>query len=45
MRLMNASLLNEFGEIPVYYLPIDIEILFGKAADFDKMILGNGKYA
>jgi tetraacyldisaccharide 4'-kinase len=45
VRLMSASLLNEFGEIPVYYLPIDMEILFGKAADFDKMILGNGKHA
>lgn len=45
VRLVNTPLLNELGNIPVYYLPIDVEFLFDMAADFETMILEHGEHA
>lgn len=45
VRLMNTPLLSEFGEIPVYYLPIDIRFLLDKGLEFEKLILQHGKHA
>lgn len=45
VRLMNSPLLSEFGEIPVYYLPIDIGFLFDKGPEFEKLILQHGRHA
>ncbi|MBI1286465.1 MAG: tetraacyldisaccharide 4'-kinase [Flavobacteriales bacterium] len=45
VRLMNTPLLSEFGEIPVYYLPIDIGFLFEKGPAFEILILQHGKHA
>lgn len=43
-RLANSAVLEELKDIPMFYLPINIE--FGEmTTEFDKMILEHGKYA
>ncbi|MFM1874565.1 MAG: hypothetical protein RL266_302 [Bacteroidota bacterium] len=44
-RLIGSPLLDEFGNVPIYYLPVEIEFLFGGAGDFEKLILEHGKHA
>lgn len=44
-RLKNSSLLNELGQTPVFYLPIDISFEGDEAKRFDQMILEHGKHA
>ncbi len=44
-RLKNSSLLDELGQTPVFYLPIDISFKGNDAQRFDKMILEHGKHA
>ena len=45
VRLINTPLLDELGKIPVYYLPIDQDVLFNKKKKFDKLIVEHGKHA
>lgn len=43
-RLANSTILEELKDVPMYYLPINIE--FGEMAlEFDKMISEHGKHA
>lgn len=44
-RLLNSPLINELGQIPVYYLPISVVLLGEEKLEFDKMILAYGKHA
>ena len=44
-RLRNSSLLKELGQIPVFYLPIDISFDANDKQRFDEMILQHGKHA
>ncbi|MCB9191938.1 MAG: tetraacyldisaccharide 4'-kinase [Flavobacteriales bacterium] len=44
-RLKNSSLLNELGQTPVFYLPIDISFDANDKQKFDHMILEHGKHA
>jgi len=43
-RLSNSAVLEELKDVPMFYLPINIEF-GGMASEFDKMILEHGKYA
>lgn len=45
VRLINTSLLKELGQIPVFYIPIEMEMLFGRSEEFEKLILEHGKHA
>ncbi|MCB9187205.1 MAG: tetraacyldisaccharide 4'-kinase [Flavobacteriales bacterium] len=45
VRLKNSSLLNELGQTPVFYLPIDISFDANDSQKFDQMILEHGKHA
>lgn len=45
VRLMSSPLINEFGQTPVFYLPIDITFVGEDKEEFDKMILAYGKNA
>ena len=43
-RLANSTILQELKNVPMFYLPINIE--FGEmTSEFDKMIVEHGKYA
>jgi tetraacyldisaccharide 4'-kinase len=44
-RLRNSSFLKELGQIPVFYLPIDISFDANDKQRFDEMILQHGKHA
>ena len=44
-RLKNSPLLDELGQTPVFYLPIDVSFKVNDAQQFDKMILEHGKHA
>lgn len=44
-RLKNSPLLNELGQTPVFYLPIDISFGTNDKQGFDQMILEHGKHA
>lgn len=44
-RLLNSPLMNELGQTPVFYLPINVEFLGNDKQGFDKMILAYGKHA
>ncbi len=37
-RIAGHHILDEFPHVPVYYLPIQVEILFGQAQVFEKLI-------
>jgi tetraacyldisaccharide 4'-kinase len=44
-RISNSPFINELGQTPVFYLPINIEFLGNDKLEFDKMILAYGKHA
>lgn len=44
-RLKNSPLLNELGQMPVFYLPIEISFDANDRQGFDQMILEHGKHA
>ena len=39
VRLINTPLLKEFGDIPVYYIPVELVFMYESKAKFDKLIL------
>ncbi len=44
-RLKGSPFLQEFGSIPVYYLPVELEFLSDTEKEFEKLILSYGKHA